>query len=279
MPRLFVNNLTVIDFSFACAQRGIVGASWIVDIQLEGDLNEQGMVFDFGHVKKTIKQFIDDSYDHKLWVSKTLPAFEHSLDKDYLQLSWQNQQQEGFKHASPASAVCLIDQDEISPAVFEPIIAAAIKAILPSNVTGVELSLREELIEGADYCYTHGLQKHDGNCQRIAHGHRSRIAIWENEQRSPELEAHWAQLWHDIYLVSSHHIVSKNSETTHIRYLAEQGMFELSLPTRHVYEFDIVSTVENIASYLAVKTKQLRPEQAITVQAFEGVEKGAFASA
>ena len=38
--KLFVNDLTVMDFSYLCPQRGMVGESWIVDVVLDGGLNE-----------------------------------------------------------------------------------------------------------------------------------------------------------------------------------------------------------------------------------------------
>ena len=49
---LFVDNLTNVDFSYLDADRGVVGETWLASIVLEGALDEQGMVCDFGIVKK-----------------------------------------------------------------------------------------------------------------------------------------------------------------------------------------------------------------------------------
>ena len=52
---LFVRDLTVIDFSYLCEMRGMLGESYIVDVELHGDLDDVSMVLDFSNVKKVIK--------------------------------------------------------------------------------------------------------------------------------------------------------------------------------------------------------------------------------
>ncbi|MDO6806920.1 6-carboxytetrahydropterin synthase, partial [Wenyingzhuangia sp. 1_MG-2023] len=69
-----------------------------------------------------------------------------------------------------------------------------------------------ERIDSAFYHYSHGLKKHNGNCQRIAHGHRSRIEIFCNGERSDELEQQWAQRWRDIYIGTSADLVANQEE-------------------------------------------------------------------
>ena len=76
MTQLFVKNLSVIDFSYFDNRRGILGESWGVDIVLSGQLDEQGMLFDFGHVKKTIKKIIDEQVDHCFVISSQTKNLE-----------------------------------------------------------------------------------------------------------------------------------------------------------------------------------------------------------
>src|SRR3546814_7361440 len=59
MSALFVEHLSVIDCAYLDAARGLVGESWIVDVELHGDLDGQSMVLDFGEVKKRLKRAIE----------------------------------------------------------------------------------------------------------------------------------------------------------------------------------------------------------------------------
>lgn len=277
MPTLFVDQLTVIDFSYVHASRGILGESWIVDIEIGGDLDDQGMIFDFGNVKKRIKQAIDEHYDHKLWIPSELPKLlktQHSNNHIY---QWQDTQQQNYSHSSPPDAIVEVSLETITIAGMEKLIAEELQQLLPQNVHTVELTLRQEEIAGASYQYSHGLQQHEGNCQRIAHGHRSALKIYKNGVRDEALEQQWALKWRDIYLGTSQHIQDSADTSITFSYQAPQGHFELTLPADRCYLLETESTVEHIAEHIAAKLGQQEPNSTFRVKAFEGVSKGAIA--
>ena len=300
--QLFVNDLTVIDFSYLCVQRGIVGESWIVDVLLDGSLNDENMVLDFGIVKKQIKAIIDDCVDHKL----LLPMQESALtvndsndnnDHEYVDF---NSKRGAYFLQSPTCAFAKITAKKINIASITQHLYDIIMQELPDNVHGLTLTLRPEVINSDYYHYSHGLRKHQGNCQRIAHGHRSKIKIYKNEQRDTVLEQQWCQRWQDIYIASTEDVItpaevqlsvdakkqlnSNNLPDHHyFSYHAPQGRFDIAVPSNVLEIVDCDSTVELLADYIA---RQLNAADEITnedkntykVIAFEGVAKGAIAS-
>lgn len=281
MPALFVKHLTVMDFSYVDATRGILGESWIVDVVLHGDLDHQGMVFDFGHVKKQIKQAIDELYDHRLLVPKGLRHLNSSIDDSGLYICWQDNQGNEYKHLSPPSGAELLPCNEVTTDNIARLMESKLKQLLPSNVTDIQITLRPEEIDGAYYHYSHGLKKHDGNCQRIAHGHRSRIEIFVDEKRNTDLETAWAQRWNDIYIGTKEDVIGSHSTApqTHFGYDAPQGRFELTLPSHCCYLIDTDSTVEYLADHIAKEVSKQIIGADIKVLAYEGVLKGAIGHA
>lgn len=279
MTTLFVEQLTVIDASYLCPQRGLVGESWIVDLELEGALDEQSMVLDFGAVKKQLKRAIDDGPDHTLIVPLHYPGQQTTtLDDGRLRTQFMSQVG-GIEHIAPAAALTLLEAPAVTPEALVAHLTSQLAAIVPSNVARIGISLRHEHIEGASYHYTHGLQKHQGNCQRIAHGHRSRIGIFVDGQRDSALEAEWAETFRDIYLVTGSHVVQDDGERLWLAYTAPEGQFELMLPKSRTYFLGehTDSTVEEIAEHLATQIAVCRPGHRITARAYEGVMKGAIA--
>jgi len=282
MQALFVDNLTVIDFAYFHPERGIVGESLIMDVELFGDLNDEGMLFDFSFVKKRIKSCVDGLVDHKFLVATQQQGVMMMNSSRALTLQLKTNSGESIGHISPHQAVCLIDADEVTPETIESTIQDEILKILPDNVTKLTLKLREEKIDGPFYHYSHGLKKHFGDCQRIAHGHRSKIEIWENDEYSQSWSDNIAKKWEDIYLATKEDIV-KEEEIEGVSYYtfqyhANQGMFQLTIPKARCEIIDTDTTVELIAVYLANYLKSQNPESSFRVKAYEGVDKGAIAS-
>ena len=289
--QLFVDDLTVIDFSYLCLQRGIVGESWIVDVLLDGSLNEQSMVLDFAIVKKQIKAIIDDAVDHKLLLpmqesALTLQASVHHADHQTIDFITKRA---SYHVQSPQCAFAAIDCAIITIDSVTAHLTKIILAQLPNNVQGLSLVLRPENIAGDYYHYTHGLKLHDGNCQRIAHGHRSKIQIFVDNQKNIELEHQWCQRWQDIYIASEADRVAKadiqlslqaeqymTPDHQFFSYTAPQGRFDIAVAANVLDVVDCDSTVELLADFIARQLKKDLPSAAVKVIAYEGVAKGAI---
>lgn len=278
---LFVDNLTNVDFSFLDPQRGLLGETWLANVKLLGDLDEQGMVCDFGTVKKVLRHWLDTELDHRLAVPIHSPNIRITEDGDFIDIHWQFGNTDEFLHTrSPRDAIALVDAEILTPATVATWCISQLKKLFPESVATLELRFTNEAIDGPFYHYSHGLKKHLGNCQRIAHGHRSRIDIWENGEKSPFLELHWAERWRDIYIGTRDDILSepthKQHAYYHFAYQSQQGKFELTIPQRCCYLIDTDSTVELLAHHLAQTIKTERPQSLIRVKAFEGINKGAI---
>ncbi|GGX60622.1 6-carboxytetrahydropterin synthase [Saccharospirillum salsuginis] len=280
MSRLFVDHLTVLDFSYFHPKRGVVGESWIVDVELDGDLNDEGMVFDFGHVKKLLKQALDSGMDHTLVLPANLPGLtiEEPDNRERIHAEYVVNDRVHFRYQSPREAVFLVETDDISIDSVAPMLEAHLNTLVPDNVTRVRLNLRVEEIDTAFYHYSHGLKKHQGDCQRICHGHRSRIDIRRNGTRDHDIERDWAARFQDIYLITREDLQDSDLPgLTHVGYDAEQGRFDVWLPEDHTCTLDTDTTVELIAHYIATELGREYPNDRWTVKAYEGVMKGAIA--
>lgn len=282
---LFVNDLTVIDFSYLCNQRGPVGESWIVDVVLHGNLNDESMVLDFGLVKKQIKRIIDDSIDHKLAIPTGLSG-KYELDEERVVVDYTF----GEHHlamAAPKSSVCFVTGEQVNIENTVSFLKSVVMPAMPSNVKDIEFTLRPEHSRSFYYHYSHGLKKHDGNCQRIVHGHRSLIDVELDGISMPRIQKELADKWQDIYLGTQEDLIEASELVTVkardddycFAYSASQGYFELAISKARCDILPCDSTVECIADYLATVVKAQYPDKRVKVKAYEGVGKGAIAVA
>ena len=271
---LFVEQLTNVDFSYLDSTRGIVGETWWASAILEGALDDQGMVCDFGTVKKVLRNWLDTEVDHRLLVPAEAPGLTVTEADDRISLSLQTARGLVTMDA-PAQAVTLIDAEAIDADSVARYCISRLKAHFPDTIDQLSLDFTPEDIKGDFYHYSHGLKKHAGNCQRIAHGHRSRLQVWLNGERDANEEKYWSDLWADIYIGTQEDLISENDDLLSFAYTSEQGDFALTLHREHCYMLDTDSTVELIADHLAKEIKKRHPEKNVRVRAFEGVNKGA----
>ncbi|WP_017445486.1 6-carboxytetrahydropterin synthase [Gayadomonas joobiniege] len=287
---LFVNDLTVIDFSYLDANRGIVGESWIVDVSLIGSLNEQKMVLDFGVVKSQIKSIIDQEFDHKLHIGEDSPALkEKKLNGDNLDVIYRTDDLETIYMSAPPNAYCFLPTDRIDIYSVLPLLRATIMRHMPDNVEDVIFNLRAEKIDSEYYHYSHGLKHHDGNCQRIVHGHRSKVIVEEDGKPSRQWQEYWAKRWQDIYIGSESDLDSdllnhfceqqdlNPDNYLAFSYTASQGDFKLVCAKSISDVIDRDSTVECLAEFMLETMQAQSPRSHFKVLAFEGVSKGAIA--
>ncbi len=273
---LFVDQLTNVDFSFLDAERGMVGETWLANFGLGGSLDHTGMICDFSAVKRHFREWLDEYLDHRLAVPTLSPAVSYRQQNGQIHLTWKSAVGM-IEMSAPEQAVALIPVTEITPQSCVHWVAQAVKALMPEQVSQIDLEFTTEAITGSYYHYTHGLKKHHGNCQRIAHGHRSTIGIWRNGEKSPQLEQQWADQWQDVYIATREDIQTETEQTYQFGYTAPQGDFVLTMPKAKCYLVDTETTVENIATHIYSVLKQRHTDANIKVKAYEGFGKGAIA--
>ena len=279
--KLFVKNLTHVDFSYYDAERGLLGESWQTDIVLTGKLNDESMICDFSIVKKQIKKWLDDNIDHMLAIPAEHPNSQlQQLDDNRVSFQFTHEDGRHFRCDAPEQALCSLPCETITANLAAHWVEQQILNLLPAELEAVSIRFTPEKIDGAQYQYSHGLKKHAGNCQRIAHGHRSTIEIYRNGKASTELELDWAQRWHDIYLGTQEDLL----EVTQINglphhafaYTSQQGLFELTINSDQVYMLECDTTVESLSDHIAHTLANENPNSDIQVHAFEGIGKGAI---
>lgn len=275
MATLFVEQLANLDFALLDPERGLVGETYLMDLELSGELDAQGMVLDFGRVKREVRAAAEALVDHKLLVPAAHPALHIQPGQVVLGLVGGGE----IEVCSPDIAFCRLPAMAVTVETVADAVSAAVRAVVPDNVDAVRVQLQPEAIDGAYYHYCHGLRKHDGDCQRIAHGHRSRLKITRAGERDPALEGQWAERWNNRFLATvDDELAAQRPGHRRFGYDAPQGRFEIELPEGQIDVIPGDTTVECLAAYIA-GTLAAQQGQAVTVRAYEGLRKGALASA
>jgi len=283
MNQLFVQELASIDFSYLCLGRGLVGETLLIDLLLTGDLNNEGMLIDFNKIKKDIRHNIELFLDHKLLVPINAEQISQQSDSTHTRVTLDSEKRGVIQCYAPHEAIRILSISYISWHQLSTLTEQMILKILPENVKALKIDMYPETISGAWYHYSHGLQTHLGDCQRIAHGHRSAIKIYIDNIREPTIEQTWASRWKDIYIANESYVIDKfdcnDVKQVRFGYTAQQGYFELVIPEKQCYLIPSETTVELISKHICDTLSKIIPNKKIEIIAYEGRNKGAVTCA
>src|SRR5690606_5688990 len=136
---LFVDQLTNVDFSYLHPSRGVLGETWLANIELEGDLDAQGMVCDFGIVKATTRRLLGELIDHRLLVPAASPSLTVKETPAGLDLRRRLADGQAIDQCSPPRCSTLVDCAEISPEQVASWCEAKLREQLPLTVESIRL--------------------------------------------------------------------------------------------------------------------------------------------
>jgi 6-pyruvoyl-tetrahydropterin synthase len=284
--QLFYNDVTNLDFAYFDSERGAVGESLRVSVLFTGALDHEGILFDFSKAKNLVKEIIDRDCDHRYVVPRSL--VESSKGELRMSVSIKGYS-EKLEYSAPESAYCLIESDCYSVESLKTHLEGILIKEMPENVSNVQLELVQEVgpLEDLFFHYTHGLKDHYGNCQRLIHGHRSTLKIFDGKSRRGDIEK---DLIDNVFNGSTHFcfwenvankddIQNNKAHSVEIQYQSSQGSFYASWPVEMVSIVSEESTVENLGRHIYdVVAERYQLKNKLSVFAYEGIGKGSLNS-
>ena len=293
---LFVKDVDRLDCAVFDPSLGVVGQSWYVDIEVAGQLDDNGFVYDFSHLKKLVKLVLKKSLDHALLIpiQSTHVRYQESEAGEVWFLKAQGRltgANSEWVYACPKGAVYPIRSVKVAESLIEAECMRLIRHRLTPGIQKVGIKFRPEVGEATDsfFRYTHGITEHQGLCQRLFHGHRSRVEVFVGGERRRDLEQYIA---HDLFN-SVVHIASKTQvvenpqhynptgsgdDLVTLAYEGTLGSYEASIPSNRVFWVEDHTSIECISQALASHlANKLNSSCEIRVVCYEGIDKGAVA--
>lgn len=295
---LFYRHVTVLDYAYLDQKLGPVGNSMQVNVSFHGKTDNEGVIYDFSHAKKKVKAIIDDVCDHRLVLPAGVVSAENYEDKN-ISFDYQFGLDHRLTHTAPNEAFFFLSESEYTNKALKEDLEKIILKEMPGNIERIELEFESELFEKgkAVFNYTHGLKEHDGNCQRLLHGHRNTIDLLEDGEENFELERALVACFpeRNIHFAYLENVVNKEEVQdrfmgntiqgvapgeifpVQIEYTSQQGKFRATIPSFMVHFVAIETTVENLSAHFHSYVKShFNLDSHLVVRAYEGIGKGAI---
>ena len=290
---LFLNDITKLDCAIFDPGHGVVGASWHVDVVLTGVLDPNGFVYDFSLLKKLVRQTLKESVDHALVIPIGSQTVQYNETPDGEQWTLETRGRganPGFKwsYSCPKGAVYPIRCVALTNSVIEQELARLLKHRLPASISDIRLKLRAEAVDPTEalFRYTHGISGHDGLCQRLFHGHRSRIEVYLGDSRRADLEHYVVTeiFGTEVHVATPQQLQTpawtpgtrgQAGQTVILAFRGSLGSYGGSLPAENVWLIEQETSIECISRTVAqILRKRFPKAEKIKVMCYEGIGKG-----
>jgi len=293
---LFIRDVTRVDCALFDASLGIVGQSWHVDLSVSGALDDNGFVYDFSPLKSLVSQVLKSTVDHALLIPVGSQMVQYSETANGEQWRFHAKARMSktdctWDYQCPKGAVFPIRAIALRTAIVEQEISRLLRHRLPESIRQISIKLREEKTKPteATYRYTHGIKGHSGLCQRLFHGHKSRIEVHIGDERRPDLEHFVARevFGANVHIATPDQVKSgrgeigvrsKSDEPITLAFAGSLGSYEATLPANRIFFVERETSVECIARQVALLIKREEaPKERVRIVCFEGINKGAVA--
>ena len=192
-------------------------------------------------------------------------------------------EQSEWTYKCPKGAVFPIMTHRITPESVAFEVKRLVRHRLPELVSNVEVSLRKEKGDCSDtfFKYTHGISGHQGLCQRLFHGHRSKIEIFVADEKRIDLEQYVA---HDLFGSNVHIacedqvIDDSNKDYVVLGFTGTLGYYEGNIPRKQLFMVKKQTSIETITKALCEIIHEKTGLSGIKVLCYEGIDKGAIAT-
>ena len=133
---IFLENFDHIDSAFLHPKQGLFGKTLAFDCTLKGPMNHNGVIVDFGWVKKAVKKYLKERFDHKLIVFQG-PDHKLLSQKDCYELLFQLDEQPCF-YKCPKQALEWVNEQ---PEKISDYLSSELENYLKKTFPSLSLSL------------------------------------------------------------------------------------------------------------------------------------------
>lgn len=280
---IFINDLTLIDFSIINPQGLIVGASARLNLELTGAVDgHEGVVIDFSAAKKQIKELIDGSegFDHKCWVNLSDPNIIVTDDLGTGKVTVTHAISK-FSVSARADAFAWIDDFEGTQSItkflnekLRPVVVSKVSlntAVVPAPFCNTETHV---------FRYVHGLKNSSSyGCKNIVHGHKSYLQATAHDPDSLMVQYKLKEIaqWLDGAIFAQEEDLGPSDGIVYqIKYSTdERGPMAMKF-TQKLIVLETQTTVEHLVEYVAARFHDDLVQAGITsIYMSEGLCKGA----